>query len=181
MKELIDAFAFAPMKYLEKELERYKDGCPNDHTKGYYEALKSIKGKQDLGNSIPSCNYRIIGSSNRKKGFDTAEYGYYTANIHYYLYESCSEYEKSDAYKGKLNARILYFLRNADPKALIPHGWFWLNFPSNYMRFLSIFYNAQVPASDPERALELLVNLVHENGNDDENEIANHLMQMKSD
>ena len=89
MDDLIDAFAFAPMKYLDEELKRFEDGYPNRQTEDYYEALKRIRSKQNTRQPVPSFYYEAVGAT---KGLGTPEYGYYIANIHYYIYESCSEY-----------------------------------------------------------------------------------------
>lgn len=81
--------------------------------------------------------YRALGAS---RGFGSIEYGYYYANIHYYLFEDCSEFERNDAYKASVNKRTKYFLENAESVELMEKGWFPLNFPADYLGFLEVFY-----------------------------------------
>ena len=148
---------FAPMKYLDEMLKDYKDGYPNPRTEEYYETLKKIRDIQNNG-EIPLDEYYIcVGGS--------VERGYYLANIHYYLYwGECSEYERTDEYKDKLNKRIIYFLKNADRNTLWKKDWFILNFPNSYVYFLKSFYGG-----DPNN--EKFFPYISLHGNDDEKEI----------
>ena len=155
----IDYFdgVFAPMKYLDEKLKDYKNGYPNPRTEQYYETLKKIRDIQNNKQVPPDEYYQIVGGS--------VEQGYYLSNIHYYLYwEDCSEYERTDAYKDKLNKRIIYFLKNADRETLWEKGWFILNFPNSYMYFLKSFYG-----SDPDN--EKFFPYISIHGNEDEKEI----------
>ena len=148
---------FAPMKYLNEMLKDYKDGYPNPRTEEYYETLKKIRDIQNSGQVPHDEYYQIVGGS--------VERGYYLANIHYYLYwEECSEYERTDAYKDKLNKRIIYFLKHADREALYEKDWFVLNFPNIYIYFLKSFYG-----SNPDN--ETFSDYISLHGNNEEKEI----------
>lgn len=130
---------FAPMDYLDKELEEYGDGFPDSIIENYYEALKIIRDAQKGDSALTEMLYENVGKCKRD-GYQTAEYGYYMANIHYYLFDDCSEYQKIESYKKSLNIRILHFLKSANMYALFHNGWFPLNFPLNYLSFLEDFY-----------------------------------------
>lgn len=128
---------FAPMLFLDEETKRYEGGYPSKRTEAYYETLLAIREAQSKGES-PDKAYAALGAP---RGFGCIEYGYYYANIHYYLFKSCSEFERNDAYKVSINKRIRFFLKdNADPLELMKRGWFPLNFPGNYLSFLELFY-----------------------------------------
>ena len=129
---------FAPMEYLDAHLEEYRDGYPNPRTQRYYETLKRIRELQSQGVVPPDELFKSLWL--RGKADATVEYGYYTSNIHYYLFESCSEFQKTEEYKESVNRRILLWLESADPKALLKRQWFPWNFPPNYLRFLKMFY-----------------------------------------
>ena len=128
---------FAPMRFLDEEMKRYQSGYPSKRTEAYYETLLAIRKVQSKGES-PDEAYEALGAP---RGFGSIEYGYYYANIHYYLFESCSEFKRNDAYKESINKRIRFLLKdNADPLELMERGWFPLNIPGNYLRFLELFY-----------------------------------------
>ena len=157
---------FAPMLFLDREMKHYEDVYPSQQTKAYYETLLRIREAQNKG-EFPEEAYRALGAS---RGFGSIEYGYYHANIHYYLFEDCSEFERNDAYKASVNKRIKFFLEdNADPLVLMERGWFPLNFPINYLSFLETFYgNHQKESMEP---FMNLVALVGQYGNEIEKEI----------
>ena len=158
---------FAPMKFLDAELENYKDGYPNPITECYYETLKQIREIQNSG-KVPS---NELYAKVRKK-IPTSEQGFYLANVHYYLYESCSEYQKSNEYKDAVNKRIIFFLEHADADGLFVHSWFPLNFPDNYIRFLKNQYGIKGDELDNQDfPLLLLQGYVKKYGNKDEKKI----------
>ena len=173
---------FAPMLFLDVVLEEYKDGYPNPLTADYYETLRKIRESQNQG-KIPEALYKRLGFGKKERfgdnSFETIEYGYFTANIHYYLYESCSEYEVSKNYKDAVNHRILYFLKNADIDALCAHGWFPLNFPNTYLSFLEKQYGkTRIRKQEQKKPIsiycsELLNDFALANGNAEEIDISN--------
>lgn len=166
---------FAPMDYLDKELEIYEDGYPDSIVENFYEALKIIREAQKSDQVPSEMLYENVGKG-KKGGYQSVEYGYYIANIHYYLFDDCSEYQKTESYKSSLNKRILYFLKSANMYELFHHGWFPLNFPLNYLRFLGQFYNKQIPSNNSVDALEsakALVTFTDLYGNEEEKETAN--------
>ncbi|MBR0461361.1 MAG: hypothetical protein IJJ00_01440 [Erysipelotrichaceae bacterium] len=172
---------FASMTYLDEMLDENKEGYPNPRTENYYETLKEIRSVQNCRKVPADEIYKRLGKTRRKKAFETIEYGYYTANIHYYLYESCSEYKKSEAYKDSLNRRILFFLNNANIRALSSYLWFPLNFPDQYLRFLEYQYGKKRSSwcknkriSD-EFPTEMLIDFTDKFGNNEEKEIADTL------
>ena len=129
------------MDYLDAMLEEYKDGYPNKRTAAYFETMKRIRDQQRRGIAPPDEDYRELALARYQPSAAGVEYGYYIANIHYYLFEDCSEFERSEFYKATVNRRILFFLKDyADPDELMNCGWFPLNFPLNYLRFLKVFY-----------------------------------------
>ena len=66
---------------------------------------------------------------------------YYTSNIHYDLFR----YDASE--KDQLEERILYFLENADRRTIKRrNGWFILNFPVDFFRYLIHVYQVDVDA-----------------------------------
>ena len=161
---------FAPMLFLDEETKRYKGGYPSKRTEAYYETLLAIRETQNKGES-PDEAYAALGAP---RGFGSIEYGYYHANIHYYLFESCSEIERSDAYKASINKRIKFFLKdNADPLELMERGWFPLNFPANYLCFLEMIYGNHRKESSEGIAGSFanLAALVSQYGNEIEREI----------
>ena len=183
-----ESFICAPMKYLDEELKSIDLNKANTRTKDYYGTLKVIKKLQDSGH-VPSKEaeeaYKVFGdmfSSNL-----TVECGYYGANIHYYIYKTCFEFEKTDAYKDSVNARILYLLRNADEEPLL-HGWFISSFFFQYVNwFLTIFYGK--PVNDYKDSglpfedilLNKLKDMIGEKGTTDEKEILERLTKLVDD
>ena len=165
---------FASMKYLDAEIERYKDGYPNPKTRLYYETLKKIRDIQNSG-VVPSDEiYKNLAKPRNKKALEIVEYGYYISNIHYYLYDSCSEYEKTDSYKDTLNYRILYFLKTASKEALYPYDWFLPNFVIAYLNFLADYYDIQIESNHSESlsdSVSSLSEFVNKYGNKTEKEI----------
>jgi|GEM_PF-3247023 len=137
MNETLPKTAFAKMAYLEEELRPYEGGYPSEETKVYYESLKAIREAQAKGET-PIELYRALG--NRTGGPTPVERGYYLANIHYYLFDNCSEFEKTEDYKAAVNERIELFLENADIGLLGKSEWFLLSFPAYYRYFLELFY-----------------------------------------
>lgn len=188
MRIVKEEFVCAPMKYLDKELNGYKNGYPNQRTKDYYNTLKLIKKLQDEG-LVPSEDaeeaYKVFGDMFSRNL--TVECGYYGANIHYYIYNTCSEFEKTDAYKDAVNARILYLLKNADEEPLF-HGWFISSFFFQYVNwFLTLFYEKPVNdykdsgLSSQEIYLNKLKDMVSEKGTADEKEILERLTKLVAD
>ena len=166
---------FAPMDYLDKELEEYEDGYPDSVVENFYEALKIIRDAQKKDQIPSEMLYENVGKG-KKGGYQSVEYGYYIANIHYYLFDDCSEYQRSELYKESLNKRIIHFLKTANMYNLFHYGWFPLNFPLNYLRFLEDFYNKKNIVKSVTGALESaksLMNFTDLYGNKDEKEIAN--------
>lgn len=140
MNKAIGKAYFAPMDYLDAMLEKYKDGYPNKRTAAYFETMKRIRDQQRRGTTPPDEDYRELALARYQPLVAGVEYGYYTANIHYYLFEDCSVFERSEFYKAMVNRRILFFLKDyADPDELMNCGWFPLNFPLDYLRFLKAF------------------------------------------
>jgi len=188
MKLEINDYVFGSMKYLDKEIEEsnkirkeeIEKGINIDYSKTdqFYGTLLEIRKIQNSG-QIPSDElYRSIAQIKVRNRdlFDSAENGYYDANIHYYLFESNSEYEKTNKYKDTLNKRILYFLKNADiDNLLYKCGCFLLNFPLNYLRFLEIFYDKKV---ERNLVVDNLKEFAELYGNDDEKEIANIVCEL---
>ena len=184
MRIIKEDFICAPMNYLPEKPQKYL----NARNKDYYETLYYIKKLQDQG-LVPSEKaeeaYMVFGdifSSNK-----TVECGYYGANIHYYIYKTCEEFEKTDAYKNSVNDRILYLLKNADEEPLF-HGWFISSFLFQYVNwFLTIFYEA--PANDYKdsglSSEDILINklrdMVGEKGTETEKEILVRLTKLVED
>ena len=183
-----EEFICAPMKYLDEELKNYQNGYPSQRTKDYYGTLKYIKELQDSG-QVPSKEaeeaYKVFGDIFSRSL--TVECGYYGANIHYYIYKTCSEFEKTDAYKDSVNARILYLLRTADEEPLF-HGWFISSFFFQYVNwFLTIFYEKPVNdykdsgLSFEDILLNKLKDMIGEKGTTDEKEILERLTKLVDD
>ena len=171
MNEMLPKTAFAKMAYLEEELRPYEGGYPNEETKVYYESLKAIQKAQAKGET-PIQEYRALGK--RAGGPTPVERGYYLANIHYYLFDCCSEFEKTEAYKAAINERIRLFLENADIGLLGKSEWFLLSFPANFRYFLELFYGRHREEDDIggiEGCYVDLASLVDAYGNDLEKKI----------
>ena len=62
----------------------------------------------------------------------------------------------------------------------MPSGWFWLNFPINYLRFLHIFYDVEQARSEEVDDIERLFKFLKEHGNKDETSIANLLAELSN-
>ena len=132
-KENIENY-FSKMTWLKEELEYHENSKgKNEKSYAYYDALKRIYKKQQ-SNQIPSDEeYMKLGID--RKSLNTVEYGYYTSNIHYDLFE----YEIDE--KDLLEDRILFFLNSADKKEISnEEGWFLLNFPLNFRNYLLNIY-----------------------------------------
>ncbi len=138
----------AKMEYLDDDLARYKNGYPSLNTKRYYETLISIRDAQLKGEIPPDSLYLDLGLTTKTKGGDSLEYGYYTSNIHYYLF--IEDKSRCKEYKEELNSRVRYLLENGDQRSLTSFGWFPLNFPVNYLRFLSRAYNVPLEEKEAE-------------------------------
>ena len=150
MKNKPDKSAFAPMKYLDDLLKQYVDGYPNRWTESYFRSLLEIRDIQSRGKA-PVQIYKFHGSVER---------GYYLANIHYYLFDDCSEFDGGNPYKDTLNKRILFLLENADKEHLMERGWFPLNFPSDYLLFLERYYGSHRSSMEGNSTMWMLKNLL---------------------
>ena len=164
MKIKKEDYMFSSMSFMER------DEC--DLSNPYYEALAKIRDIQNRGEVPSDEDYKAVGRTQRSKGFDTVEYGYCTANIHYCLFESYPEYEKTNEYKDLINKRILYLLKNGSTEALLNRGLIPLNF-QNYTNFLVSFYDKEDQYSiDSTFGVDFLEDFVSEYGNEDEKTIA---------
>ena len=157
------------MEFLDELLEDYVEGYPSENTEAFYETLKMIRQAQNRG-EVPEKVYKALGAL---RGHESIEYGYYLANIHYYLFADCLEFQFSETYKKSVNERIKFFLENADPSGLAGRGWFPLNFPFAYLHFLEGFYGRyrQESMDEPLGALMNLCSLVDRYGDSLEKEI----------
>ena len=173
MKTMPEETHFAKMAYLEKMRRRYPYGVPNKRTQAFFESLMQIEKAQKEGKGLEEAYLALAKSA----GFSSIEYGYYHANIHYYLFEDCAEFENSDAYKDSVNRRIGFYLDSADPLELFQRGWFPLNFPIRYRSFLEIFYGKQIeePSCGAIGAFLDLSSLIRRCGNKEEKGIAESL------
>ena len=169
MKKKPTKDTLASMEFLDGALDDYADGYPSENTEAFYETLKVIRQTQNKG-EVPEEAYKALGVL---RGYGSIEYGYYLANIHYYLYADCLEFQLSGAHKKSVNERIKFFLENADPSGLTGRGWFPLNFPFAYLHFLEGFYGRyrQESMDEPLGALMNLCNLVDRYGDSLEKEI----------
>ena len=182
MKLELNEYVFARMQYIENEMEIQKSIGSNPRSEQYYKTLLEIRDIQNSG-QIPSDElYRRFAEikGHNQQLYDSVEYGYYLANIHYYLFESRSEYEKTNEYKDVLNKRILYFLNNADrDNLLFKCGEFLTNFPFNYLRFLEHFYSKRLDNYYQDSCTSDVKRFVETYGKDDEKEIANIIYELE--
>ena len=120
---------FSRMEWIEEELEGYKKtNNRNDRSDFYYSNMLIIRDKQNKG-IIPLEEYRNVGK------YKSIEYGYYTANIHYDLFNY--DINKKDL----LEERIIFFLNNVDRNILCDEkSWFRLNFIYNFNLYLNKVY-----------------------------------------
>ena len=170
---------FAPMAYVRRVIEESGPGPFPERTKNYFILLQCIHDAQDNCSFALLELYQKLGGCGGKKALATVERGCYLANIHYYLFPGHYEFEKTEAYKDSVNARILFFLENADPEALRPYRWFADNFPLNYLRFLESFYGRQERKTD--LGLKELTALVDRFGNETEKRIVGRLLCLCAD
>ena len=134
MRLKYNKYMFSDMDYLDNEIKRYKGKYPNPNTENYYKALTNIKNIQQKGNIPTEADYLEVGKS---KYFNSVEYGYYTANIHYDLFRYDESYTT-------LFKRIVYFFDNADSKVLLDKsGWFTLNFPFDLLTYIETVFDLE--------------------------------------
>lgn len=160
---------FAPMGFLDDELERYAEGFFNPFTEAYYRSLMAIRKAQNEDQDVLMELYEAVP---HHASDSSAEYGYFMANIHYYLFVWHREFKRDPAYIDSLNRRILFFLENAEGIDDLK-GWFFLSFPITYRTFLCRFY--QVDLSKELRkmnTIDSLKALTEMVGNDDAKKIA---------
>ena len=138
---------FPSMFFIEGVIEHDKQSGDSSNSNHYYKELLHIRDIQNSGRVPKDKEYAAISSF---KPYNSPELGFYNANIHYYLFESNSEYQKSAAYREDLNRRILAFLDAADPDNLLKQLWFPLNFPLDYLRFLEDQYGSEAPRRECE-------------------------------
>lgn len=181
-------FIYAPLKYVDEKLKEFTNGFPSERTELYYKVLKAIKKKQDNGD-VPSEKaeelYKAFGSL--FAGKETVECGYFGANIHYYLFKTCVEFENSDAYKEAVNKRILYLIDTAVEETLF-EPWFITRFLNDYLTmFLSNFYGRpQFDYKEENLPYEIvrskqINDLVSKNGTEIEKIIAEKVINIAND
>lgn len=117
---------FSKMEWLDKEIER-NAASPgrNEYSDWYYSTLEKIRESQEDG-TIDDIQYALLGAWSVKAAI---AYGYYTANIHYDLYQSSTDIDE-------LEDRIISFIEITDPEVLRDGSWFTLNFMTNFRSFL---------------------------------------------
>lgn len=123
---------FSKMEWLDEEILRNsKSEGRNTKSDFYYKNLSIIKEKQEKG-VIPFDEYKKVG------GYDSIEYGFYIANIHYDLFI----YDKTK--KNDLEDRIIFFLQNANEELFkYETSWFRLNFYIEYSHYLRQIYKTE--------------------------------------
>ena len=138
---------FSDMDYLDNDFLNN-----NDVTVSFYNTLKIIKEKQNKG-IIPIDEYIILSSE-----YDSIEYGYYMANIHYDLFD-INIYKNS-----RLENRILFFLRHLDKDVFKERNFFIRGFDVCFRDYLCNIYNI-------DNKCECLREIVFKYGNDLEKDI----------
>ena len=140
---------FSPMAWLDEEIAR-NQASPgrNERSDRYYAALQTIKDKQRRGEIPSDEDYLALGGIRKNRTHcHNIEYGYYMANIHYDLFH----YDPSD--KDSLEDRILYFIGHAELDENAKDSFF-LNFPSNFSRYLSHMYKADKSSQNNKAVLD---------------------------
>ncbi len=180
-----NASLFAKMLFLDAEIERHRQFGGNKNSDHYYAALQHIRDVQNSGRVPTDEEYAYISPF---KSYNSPELGFYNANIHYYLFESNSEYRKDPGYRNDLNRLILAFLDAADPANLLKQLWFPLNFPLEYIRFLEDQFGVEAPrhqcdvsASNHEKVVfdaERLLEFAKTVGGQDEIRIAEKCLEI---
>ncbi len=104
------------MKWFDKDIKYYRsNGNLNPFTDNYYGYLLKIKKAQEY----KTISDELFTSFSRfKYGLESPEWGYYTSNIHYDIY---NEFESVPT----IEKRIIDFLDKADKTVLKNEAWFY--------------------------------------------------------
>lgn len=117
---------FSKMEWLNREIERNAvSPGRNEYSDWYYSTLEKIRESQEDG-TIDDMQYALLGAWSVKAAI---AYGYYTANIHYDLYQPSTDIDE-------LEDRIISFIDITDDDVLRDGSWFTLNFLTNFKSFL---------------------------------------------
>ncbi len=125
------------MDWLDKKVEKNaKSPGRNKSSDMYYETLLKIRDAQNNNVAVDDSLYRLVG-------FGSVDYGYYTANISYDLFEGTDD-------KDSIEERIINFMETIDHSAVEKDGVFALNFMREFKFYLSNFVYPNIKNITPD-------------------------------